>query len=41
MIWNKSKRPADLQQGTAAAPKKGGAAAFAQKTEAADEGTWN
>ena len=31
MIWNKSKQPADLQQGTAAAPKKGGAAAFAQK----------
>ena len=31
MIWNKSKQPADPQQGTAAAPKKGGAAAFAQK----------
>lgn len=31
MIWNKSKQPADLQQGTAAAPKKGGAAAFAKK----------
>ena len=31
MIWNKSKQPADPQQGTAAAPKKGGAAAFAKK----------
>ena len=30
MIWNKSKQPADLQQG-AAAPQKGGAAAFAKK----------
>ena len=30
MIWNKSKQPAD-QQDAAAAPKKGGAAAFAQK----------
>ena len=31
MIWNKSKQPADPQQDAAAAPKKGGAAAFAQK----------
>ena len=31
MIWKKSKQPADLQQGDAAAPKKGGAAAFAKK----------
>ena len=31
MIWNKSKQPADLQQDAAAAPKKGGAAAFAKK----------
>ena len=31
MIWKKSKQPADLQQGEAAAPKKGGAAAFAKK----------
>ena len=31
MIWNKPKQPADPQQGTAAAPKKGGAAAFAKK----------
>ena len=31
MIWNKSKQPADPQQGEAAAPKKGGAAAFAKK----------
>ena len=31
MIWNKSKQPADSQQDAAAAPKKGGAAAFAQK----------
>ena len=31
MIWNKSKQPADPQQDAAAAPKKGGATAFAQK----------
>ena len=31
MIWNKPKQPADPQQDAAAAPKKGGAAAFAQK----------
>ena len=31
MIWKKSKQPADPQQDAAAAPKKGGAAAFAQK----------
>ena len=31
MILNKSKQPADPQQDAAAAPKKGGAAAFAQK----------
>ena len=31
MIWKKSKQPADSQQDAAAAPKKGGAAAFAKK----------
>ena len=31
MIWNKSKQPADPQQDAAAAPQKGGAAAFARK----------
>ena len=31
MIWNKSKQPADQQQDAVAAPKKGGAAAFAKK----------
>ena len=31
MIWNKPKQPADQQQDAVAAPKKGGAAAFAQK----------
>ena len=31
MIWNKPKQPADQRQDAVAAPKKGGAAAFAQK----------
>ena len=31
MIWNKPKQPADQQQDAVAAPKKGGAAAFAKK----------
>ena len=31
MIWNKPKQPADPQQDATAAPKKGGAAAFAKK----------
>ena len=39
MIWKKSKQPADSQQDAAAAPKKGGAAAFAKELEVAGAGS--